>query len=92
LETAGDLDRVWWETAVEHGFDARSVEDLRDRGRELEPVWRDLDGEILTRLTEFDATFTPREARAVALESVAELGPETGLASLARLHEQGRVI
>ena len=26
LETAGDLDRAWWETAVEHGFDARSVE------------------------------------------------------------------
>ena len=29
LATAGDLDRAWWETAVEHGFDARSVEALR---------------------------------------------------------------
>jgi hypothetical protein len=34
LETAGDLDRVWWETAVEYGFDARSVEELRERGRD----------------------------------------------------------
>jgi hypothetical protein len=92
LETAGDLDRAWWETAVEHGFDARSVEQLRNRGRDLEPVWRDLDNEILTRLTEFDATFAPREARAVALESAADLGPEAGLASLARLHEQSQVL
>jgi conjugative relaxase-like TrwC/TraI family protein len=92
LETAGDLDRAWWETAVEHGFDARSVEELRDRGSEIEPQWRDLDSEILTRLTEFDATFAPREARAVALESAADLGPEAGLASLARLREQGRVL
>jgi conjugative relaxase-like TrwC/TraI family protein len=92
LETAGDLDRAWWETAVEHGFDARSVEELRDRGRDVEPTWRDLDNEILTRLTEFDATFAPREARAVALESAADLGLEAGLASLARLHELGRVL
>jgi conjugative relaxase-like TrwC/TraI family protein len=92
LETAGDLDRAWWETAVEHGFDARSVEELQERGRYIDPQWRDLDNEILTRLTEFDATFAPREARAVALESAAELGPETGLATLTRLHEQGRVL
>jgi energy-coupling factor transporter ATP-binding protein EcfA2 len=92
LETAGDLDRAWWETAVEHGFDARSVEELRERGRGVELVWRDLDNEILSRLTEFDATFAPREARAVALESAADLGPQAGLASLARLHEQGRVL
>ena len=71
LETAGDLDRAWWETAVEYGFDARSVEELRERGRDREPQWRDLDNEILSRLTEFDATFAPREARAVALESAA---------------------
>jgi len=92
LETAGDLDRAWWETAVGHGFDARSVEELRERGRDVEPQWRDLDSEILSRLTEFDATFAPREARAVALESAADLGPEAGLASLARLHELGRVL
>ena len=92
LETAGDLDRAWWETAVDYGFDARSVEELGDRGREVEPVWRDLDGEIRLRLTEFDATFAPREARAVALEAAADLGPEAGLASLARLHERGQVL
>src|ERR1019366_6265202 len=54
--------------------------------------WRDLDSEILSRLTEFDATFAPREARAVALESAADLGPQVGLASLARLHERGQVL
>jgi conjugative relaxase-like TrwC/TraI family protein len=92
LETAGDLDRAWWETAVEYGFDARLVEELRERAREVEPAWRDLDNEILSRLTEFDATFAPREARAVALESAADLGPAAGLASLARLHERDLVL
>ena len=92
LETAGDLDRAWWETAVEHGFDARSVEELRARGRDVEPPWRDLDSEILSRLTEFDATFAPREARAVALESAADLGPQAGLASLERLHDRSLVL
>ena len=92
LETAGDLDRAWWETAVEYDFDARSVEELRDRGRGVEPMWRDLDTEILSRLTEFDATFAPREARAVALESAADLGPQAALAALARLHERGQVL
>jgi conjugative relaxase-like TrwC/TraI family protein len=92
LETAGDLDRAWWETAVEHDFDARTVEELRDRGRDREPQWRDLDNEILTRLTEFDATFAPREALAVALESAAELGPQAGLRALGRLHERGQVL
>jgi conjugative relaxase-like TrwC/TraI family protein len=92
LEMAGDLDRAWWETAVEYGFDARSVEQLCNRGREVQPAWRDLDSEILSRLTEFDATFAPREARAVALESAADLGPQAGLAALARLHERGLVL
>jgi conjugative relaxase-like TrwC/TraI family protein len=92
LETAGDLDRAWWETAVQYGFDARSVEELRDRGRDREPAWRDLDSEILSRLTEFDATFAPREARAVALESAADIGPQAGLAALGRLHERGQVL
>jgi conjugative relaxase-like TrwC/TraI family protein len=92
LETAGDLDRAWWETAVEHRFDARSVEELRERGHDAEPPWRDLDSELLSRLTEFDATFAPREARAVALESAADLGPQAGLAALARLHDRGLVL
>ena len=90
LETAGDLDRAWWETAVEHGFDATVGRAATRAGSRRRAGWRDLDNEILTRLTEFDATFAPREARAVALESAADLGPEAGLASLARLHEQGR--
>ena len=43
-------------------------------------------------MTEFDATFAPREARADALESAADLGPQAGLAALRRLHERGQVL
>ncbi|MGI8801436.1 MAG: MobF family relaxase [Solirubrobacteraceae bacterium] len=92
LETAGDLDRAWWETAVEHDFDARTVETLCQSGRGLAAGERDLEGEVLRRLTEFDATFAPREARAVALEAAAELGPAAGLAALDVLHARGAVL
>ena len=92
LATAGDLDREWWETAVEYGFDARSVERLREQGREREFNAPALQAEVLGRLTEFDATFAPREARAVALEAAAELGPERGLAALDELGARGEVL
>jgi conjugative relaxase-like TrwC/TraI family protein len=73
FETAGDLDQAWWQQASEHNFDARSVEALRDSERpvdvaEGEPAREErlVERRILGRLTEFDATFAPREARAVA--------------------------
>jgi hypothetical protein len=47
---------------------------------------------VLARLTEFDATFAPREARATALEAAADLGPEAGLAALAALHDRGELL
>jgi conjugative relaxase-like TrwC/TraI family protein len=92
IETAGDLDRAWWETAVEHGFDARTVEAMLDQGRDQAPVERDLEREVLGRLTEFDATFAPREARAVALEVAGDLGPQTGLLALDELRERGELL
>jgi len=91
LATAGDLDRAWWEAAREHGFDARSVEALRERGR-AEPPERQLGARIAARLTEFDATFAPREARAVALEVAAGDSPERALTALERLGELREVL
>ena len=96
LETAGDLDRAWWETAREHDFDARSVETLlHDRGPapELGTLGEHkLQQQILSRLTEFDATFAPREARAVALEAVAGSDPAQALAALAALGERREIL
>jgi conjugative relaxase-like TrwC/TraI family protein len=100
LETAGDLDRVWWETAREHGFDARSVQALRDPERTVDVAdpgpgpgqEHQLERRILERLTEFDATFAPREARAVALEAAAGRDPAAGLAALERLRERSEIL
>jgi len=91
LATAGDLDFAWWQAASEHGFDARSVEQLRERERGPGGGLgeRDLEQRILQRLTEFDATFAPREARAVALEAGVFSGdPTRALEALDRLRFQ----
>lgn len=88
LLTAGDLDRAWWETAIGFDFDARTVEAIRDPVREQTRP-REIAGEVLARLTEFDATFAEREARATALEVAADLGPERALAALDELRDAG---
>jgi conjugative relaxase-like TrwC/TraI family protein len=98
LETAGDLDRAWWETATEHGFDARSVQALRDPEPTVDVAEpgpgqeHQLERRILERLTEFDATFAAREARAVALEAAAGGDPAAGLAALQRLRERSEIL
>jgi len=93
LLTAGDLDYAWWQAAQEHGFDARSVETLRDRGRSVELDGRALEQRILASLTEFDATFAPRQARAVALEAGVISGdPARALGALERLREGGEIL
>jgi conjugative relaxase-like TrwC/TraI family protein len=97
FQTAGDSDRAWWQDAREHGFDARSVEALRDQlavdVAEPEPAREEaLARRILHRLTEFDATFAPREARAVALEAVVGGDPAAGLTALTRLRERSEIL
>jgi len=98
LVTAGDLDHAWWQAAQEHGFDARSVQALlreRNRGPVAEPgpgPGHELEQRILERLTEFDATFAPREARAVALEAVAGGDPDRALAALEALGERREIL
>jgi len=92
LLTAGDLDYAWWQAAQAHDFDARSVQGLREHGPVLKLGELDLQQRILASLTEFDATFAPREARAVALEAIAGGDPARGLAALERLRERGGIL
>jgi conjugative relaxase-like TrwC/TraI family protein len=97
LETAGDLDRAWYDAAQEHDFDARSVEALRNPWLHLDQrgalTEDQLEKRILDRLTEFDATFAAREARAVALEAAAGgLSPAAGLAALERLRDRREIL
>ena len=92
LLTAGDLDQAWWQAAQAHDFDARSVQALRARGPALELGEPELERRILGRLTEFDATFAPRQARAVALEAGAGGDPTRALAALDRLHERREIL
>jgi len=92
LLTAGDLDQAWWQAAQGHDFDARSVQALRARGPALELGEPELERRILGWLTEFDATFAPRQARAVALEAGAGGDPARALAALDRLHERREIL
>jgi len=92
LLTAGDLDQAWWQAAQAHDFDARSVQALRARGPALEVGEPELERRILGWLTEFDATFAPRQARAVALEAGAGGNPTRALAALDRLHERREIL
>jgi len=92
LLTAGDLDQAWWQAAQAHDFDARSVQALRARGPALELGEPELERRILGRLTEFDATFAPHQARAVALEAGAGGDPTRALAALDRLHERREIL
>jgi len=89
LLTHQDLDRHWQTTAQTAGFDADGVERLRTGEQELEPVES---RRLVAGLTEFDATFTDREARAVALETNAGLPITDALQSLREAREEGELL
>ncbi|MDQ6821461.1 MAG: relaxase domain-containing protein [Actinomycetota bacterium] len=89
LATRSDLDRHWRTTAQALRFDSSSVERLREPGRSITPAD---DRELLRRLTEFDATFSERKARAVALEASTGVGIERSPTPLAQLRQQRRVV
>ena len=78
LVTRGDLEQAWWQTAQPHGFDARTLQQLRAI-EQTAPDRGELATQIARRLTEFDATFTPTQGRATAIESAAGLGAESEL-------------
>ncbi len=94
LLTAGDLDRSWWQDAQPFGFDARSVEALRDsQERVVAPLdGEDLDRRVLERLTEFDATFCDRDTRAAALVAGLGLPVDVALEAVDRLTERGELL
>jgi conjugative relaxase-like TrwC/TraI family protein len=66
--TVADLDEEWRRTAVGLGFSRERVEVLRHRQVSVEALSAAVPREVLDALTEFDAAFPAREARAVALE------------------------
>ena len=88
--TAGHLDEEWQRTAHGIGFTPERVEALRHKHREpLAPAAPD---QVLEALTEFDATFSAREARAVALERSAGIPIDDGLRPLVELRDAGEIL
>jgi conjugative relaxase-like TrwC/TraI family protein len=88
--TAADLDAEWQRTARGVGFTAERVEVLRRRQRQpLTPAAPD---RVLDALTEFDATFPAREARAVALERSAGTSIDDALRPLVELRDAGEIL
>jgi len=88
--SAADLDAEWRRTARGIGFTPKRVEALRRHQRQpLTPAAPD---RVLDALTEFDATFPAREARAVALERSAGTPIDDALRPLAELREAGEIL
>jgi conjugative relaxase-like TrwC/TraI family protein len=82
------LDRHWQNDARRAGL---SIRVLRDQNgpTSSRPAAA---GDLLSRLTEFDATFTEREARAVALEASAGVSIATALSPLPQLRDAGELV
>jgi conjugative relaxase-like TrwC/TraI family protein len=88
--TAADLDAEWQRTARGIGFTAERVEVLRrQRHQPLTPA---APHRVLDALTEFDATFPAREARAVALERSAGIPIDDALGPLVELRDAGEIL
>jgi conjugative relaxase-like TrwC/TraI family protein len=89
LVTHRDLDRHWSETGRALGLNPRGIEALHTGEGLVDAAGGE---DLLDRLTEFDATFTDREARAVALEASAGTGIAQSLARLEQLRESGDLL
>ncbi len=88
--TAADLDAEWQRTARGIGFTPERVEALhRLQHQPLTPAASD---RVLSALTEFDATFPAREARAVALERSAGIPIDDALRPLVDLRDAGEIL
>jgi conjugative relaxase-like TrwC/TraI family protein len=88
--TAADLDAEWRRAAREIGFTQERVEVLRRQPRRpLAPAAPD---RVLDALTEFDATFPARAARAVALERSAGTPIDDALRPLVELRDGGQIL
>jgi conjugative relaxase-like TrwC/TraI family protein len=88
--THRDLDEHWRATAGHHHLDEPALELLRSRERPpLSPADR---LKLLEGLTEFDATFPARDARAVALERSAGVPIASALEPLRELRESDDIL
>jgi conjugative relaxase-like TrwC/TraI family protein len=89
LSTA-ELDRHWLRVGAKSGLHREAIDRLREVGPvSLVPATV---GELLSGLTEFDATFSEREARAVALERSVGVPAAAALEPLEDAREQGEVL
>jgi len=88
--TAADLDAEWQRTAHAIGFTPERVEVLRRQQRQ--PLTLTASERVLEALTEFDATFPAREARAVALERSAGTAIDDALQPLVELRDAGEIL
>jgi conjugative relaxase-like TrwC/TraI family protein len=88
--TVKDLDTEWRRTGLRHGVSRERIEVLRHQPRLLlEPAAR---YELLDGLTDFDATFPAREARAVALERSAGAPIGAALDALRELRSSNEIL
>jgi conjugative relaxase-like TrwC/TraI family protein len=88
--TTRDLDTAWRTTAHAHELTREHLDDLRRHGRE--PLPPAPAREVLAGLTEFDATFPARDARAAALERSAGAPVDTALEQLRELREREEIL
>jgi conjugative relaxase-like TrwC/TraI family protein len=88
--SAQDLDREWQRTAIGHGVSRERLEVLQRMPKvTLVPASPQ---DVLVALTEFDATFQAREARAVALERSAGTPIQDALEQLRALRATGEIL
>ena len=87
--TTTELDTEWQLTAGPLGASRERIEVLRHSDQSLRPATAD---QVLKGLTEFDATFPARDARAVALERSAGTPIKTSLDQLQQLRERDEIL
>jgi hypothetical protein len=92
VKTTVELDRDWASAAAEHGFDRGGLNRLLQVDPDRVRATATNHTTLVSALTEFDATFTEREARAVALERSAGVPIEAALDVLDRLRADGEVL
>ena len=88
--TTADLDAEWRRTARGIGFTSERVEVLRRQ--QPQPLTPAAPDRVLEALTEFDATFPDREARAVALGRSAGTPIDDALGPLVELRDAGEIL
>ena len=88
--TSHDLDDAWQQTARSHRLSRERIEVLRHQAHA--PLAPAAANEVLAGLTEFDATFPARDARAVALERSAGTPIHDALEQLRELRASEEIL